>query len=409
MSVAVDAAFDLVCYGCGFEAPQDGPFTCPKCGEPTSLRALGQPPKSLFEQAPRSLWHYKALLPIRDESCITSIGEGATPLVEGPRLAAEFGLSNVMLKYEAANPTGSFKDRQIAVGISRARELGKDTVAVVSSGNVACAASAFAARSGLRAVLFMHGLAGPGKTAQAAAYGAKVLQVNAPPSAVFDLCIESCSKLGWYHLSTAGLYEPYNVEGAKTIAYEIFHQSGGNMPKWIVAPVGGGGLLGGIWRGLMDLQRLGLIAELPRLVGVQAAGCAPLVDAIADGTPFLETLKNPWPNPHSVAGGIADDIIFDGHTVLPAIRRTNGKAIAVTDDEILDAEVLLASKEGLLVEPSCSVVVAALKHLKADIGGDTVCCILTGTGIKELGVLHGRVAEPTRIDATLGAVQAAVK
>ncbi|MBN2308958.1 MAG: pyridoxal-phosphate dependent enzyme, partial [Candidatus Hydrogenedentes bacterium] len=303
----------------------------------------------------------------------------------------------------------SFKDRQVSAGISHAREIGAGTVAVVSSGNVACAASAYAARSGMQAVLLMHGHAAAGKLAQAAAYGATAVSVDVPSaSAVFDLCIEACEAFGWYHLSTAGLYEPYNVEGAKTIAYELFQQTGGHLPDWIVAPVGGGGLLGGIWRGFLDLQRLGLLDKLPRLAGIQASGCAPLVHAIENGESFLETLEHPWPDPHTIAGGIADDILFDGHTVLPAIRTTNGAGLAVDDDAIMRGELELAGAEGLLCEPTCAVVIAALDRLPGAGADTTVCCVLTGNGIKDLDAIRAHVAAPARIAPELDALRRVV-
>jgi len=213
------------------------------------------------------------------------------------------------------------------------------------------------------------------------------LNGSASASAVFDLCIEACRRFGWYHLSTAGMYEPFNVEGAKTIAYELLAQTAPSLPDWIVAPVGGGGLLGGVWRGFLDLRRLGLIDRLPRLAGVQAAGCAPLKLAVDTGMPYLETLKHPWPNPKTIAGGIADDILFDGHTVLPAIRTTGGVAIAVEDSEIVAAQRTLAETEGLLCEPTAAVVIAALNHLPDADERTRVCCVVTGSGMKDLSAL----------------------
>lgn len=406
MSTTLLSNFEFHCYGCGESAAvEPRGASCSHCGEPLSVRFAGEGLPTCLESPPESLWHYRAFLPVANADCIVSLGEGATRLVDAPRLAAKFGFEQLLLKNETSNPTGSFKDRQVSVGISHARELGMDTVAVVSSGNVACAAAAYAARAGMRAVLFMHGMAAPGKIAQAAAYGAKVLCVDSPSAgAVFELCVAACDRFGWYHLSTSGMHEPYNVEGAKTIAYELFHQTGGNVPDWLVAPVGGGGLLGGIWRGFLDLQRVGVLNRIPRLAGVQAAGCAPVKQAIDKGTPFLETLKNPWPNPKTIAGGIADDIIFDGHTVLPAIRTTNGLAPVVTDDEIIAGELLLASAEGILCEPSCAVVIAALNQLPRN-GRDTrVCCVITGTGIKDLDAIRNHVTPPVKIPATLKAV-----
>ncbi|MBI2421441.1 MAG: pyridoxal-phosphate dependent enzyme [Candidatus Hydrogenedentes bacterium] len=403
------ATFHLHCYQCGHTAPLDAPFTCPACGDPLSLRPVrvDAPPRW---ETPRTMWDYGALLPIRDPGAVVTLGEGATPLVHAEHLAAKYGFGEVRLKNEMTNPTGSFKDRQISVGISRARELGRDTVAVVSSGNVAAAAAAYAAKAGMRAVLFMHGQAGQGKIRQAAIYGATVLCVDSPaPSRVFELCLEACSRWGWYHLSTAGMYEPYNVEGAKTIAYELYQQYGGELPDYVVAPVGGGGLLGGLWRGLLDLQRMGLVAHVPKLVGVQAAGCAPFPQALEQGWSFQESLKHPWPDPETVAGGIADDIIFDGHTALPAIRSTGGKAITVTDDAIMAGLHLLAEREGLLCEPTCAPVIAALEELGGMGKGARVCCIVTGNGIKELPYLKTVRNEPVRVAATMEAISDALK
>jgi len=398
--------YDFVCYGCGHETAAVDTYACSDCGDPLSIRMMAKPPREFFETRPKSMWDYGQLLPIQDEGCRVSIEEGATPLIRSERLEKTLPVSELLLKNEATNPTGSFKDRQVSVGISRARERGHDTVAVMSSGNVACAAAAYAARAGMRAVLFMHSMAGKGKIAQAAAYGATVLQIDTPSSSVpFNLCREACGELGWYHLSTAGIYEPFNVEGAKTIAYELFQQTGGDMPDYILAPVGGGGLLGGIWRGLLDIQRLGYLEKMPKLVGVQAAGCAPLVQALEYNWSFRESLDHPWEYPSTIAGGIADDILFDGHTLLPAIRTTGGTAIAVTDEELLDGELRLAQTEGILAEPTCSVVIAALDKLKDRIAGQRVCCVITGAGVKELSAIQDNVAKPRTIEPKLEAVK----
>ncbi|MBW7866603.1 MAG: threonine synthase [Candidatus Hydrogenedens sp.] len=402
--------FDWWCHECGRGAPLTAPFTCPACGGPMSLRTDARPGPALFAMRPKSMWHYSDLLPVRDPRRIVTMGEGATPLVDAPRLARRFGLGEVRVKNEAANPTGSFKDRQVSAGITHAVETGRDTVAVVSSGNVGVAAAAYAARAGLRAVLFMHGQAGAGKIAQASAHGAAVLRVDTPaPSEAFDLCLDACREWGWAHLSTAGMYEPWNVEGAKTIAYELYQQYEGDLPEWIVAPVGGGGLLGGVWRGFLDLHRLGLLERIPRLAGVQAAGCAPFVKAVEEGTPFLETLKRPWPNPKTVAGGIADDIIFDGHTALPAVRRTNGAAVAVDDDEIMAGALTLAKDEGLLCELTCAVVIAALRHLPGAGPNTSVCCLVTGNGLKELAFFQSKSPEPRRVAPDLKSLRAALE
>jgi threonine synthase len=398
--------FAFHCYPCGAEEALGDSFLCGECGAPLSLRFTGAVDPALLSRSARSLWDFRAFLPIPRAAEVISLGEGATPLVMAPALAARHRLGAVSLKNEMANPTGSFKDRQVSVGLTWARSQGYDTVAVVSSGNVASAAAAYCARSGMKAVLFMHGQASPAKIAQAQAYGAVVISVDDPsPNAVFQLCIEACKTFGWYHLSTAGMYEPWNVEGAKTIAYELYQQYGGNLPDWIVAPVGGGGLLGGIWRGLLDMKALGLLSNLPRLAGVQATGCAPLQEAMDNDWNFEEHLAHPWQDPKTIAGAIADDILFDGHTVLPALRETWGAAIAVTDDAMIEAQGLLARTEGLLCEIATASAIAALNQLPLVDSNTTVCCIVSGSGLKDLGRLAESAAAVPKIPATLEALQ----
>ncbi len=388
------------CHGCGHASAATDFRVCPGCGGPLSLESLARPPRAIFEQRPESLWHYRELLPIPEGVAPVTLGEGATPAIEADRLRARFGLNRLLLKNETGNPTGSFKDRQVSVGITHARHIGASTVVAMSSGNVACSASAYAARAGMRAIVLVHGHAAPAKLRQAAAYGGQVVRVPTDSSReVIDLCIRASEEFGWYHLTTAGMHERYNVEGAKTIAYELYQQTGGDLPEWVVVPVGGGGLLGAVWRGFEDLVRLGLIDRCPRLCGVQPRECAPLAQAIDRGWGFRESLAHPWPAPKTIAGGLADDILFDGHTALPAIRETNGLAITVSEGEILEGMRLLAATEGILCEPSSAVVVAALAKLPPESNG--VCCVITGSGIKDLDAFAGSAAGPYPAATTL--------
>jgi threonine synthase len=398
--------FQFYCFECGAESAVSEAFSCPSCNSPLSLRPTAYPDAGLMEKRPASLWDYRPLLPVPDDAEIASLGEGATPLVSAPALANKHHLGEVTLKNEMTNPTGSFKDRQVSVGLNWACTRGYDTVAVVSSGNVASAAAAFAARAGMRAVLFMHGQASPAKIAQAQAYGATVISVDNPsPQAVFELCIAACKENGWYHLSTAGIYEPWNVEGAKTIGYELYQHFEGKLPHWIIAPVGGGGLLGGVWRGLLDLKAMGLISELPRFAGVQAEGCAPLTEAIDNDWNLEEHLANPWKDPDTIAGAIADDILFDGHTALPAIRQTWGTAISVSDEEMIAAQKRLARSTGLLCEIATASAIAALGKLPVVDRDTRVCCIVSGSGLKDLGRLAESAEPVPKIPADLGALK----
>ncbi len=412
-STRMPRAWDVECYACGARdrvpMPME-PARCSRCGTPMGLSPSVPSPADLFDQDPRSMWDYASFLPVRDPAGVVTLGEGATPLVPAPRLGRRLGLAELRVKNEAANPTGSFKDRQVSVGVSCAREAGYRVAAVVSSGNVGVATAAYCARAGMRAVLFMHAHAGAGKIAQAAACGARVFRVASPsPDRVFTLCREACGRFGWAHLSTAGIYAPANVEGARTIAYELWRQYDGRLPDWIVVPVGGGGLLGGIWRGLLDLRRAGKIDRLPRLAGIQAAGCAPLVRALREGWTPLEALSRPWPHPETIAGGIADDILFDAHTVLPALRDTDGIALDVTDQAIREATLALAREEGLMAEPTAAAAFAALSRLAAMFPGSRVCCLLTGHGLKDLPFFAEHAAAPICIPPEFDALEGALR
>ncbi len=377
--------------GSGFASETDG--SCAKCAGPgvitVDYASVGKDRTAeIFSVEPKDLWRYLDLLPIRDRDSIASLGEGGTKLIDSPRLAQRLGIENLYLKNETTNPTGSFKDRQVSVGISHAVEIGADTVAVVSSGNVAASSAAYAARAGLRCFVFVPEQAPEEKLVQVRMCGATARRMSTTSATqMFEEVIEMCLENGWYHLSTAGIYNPFNVEGAKTIAYELFVQCRDGLPDWIVCPVGGGGLLGAVWRGFRDLVDLGLLGSIPRLVGVQAAGCAPLVRAIETGETPEQTVANRWPDPKTVATGIADDIVFDAHTAIPAIRETGGRAVAVSDEEILEAERLIAVTEGIFCEPTGSVGVAGLKRLLEGgelKGTERVCCLLTGGGMKDV-------------------------
>ena len=390
------------CTGCGgvFGRERFLP-RCEKCngvlliepdlsGEESELRKL-------FDGSVSDMWKYAPLLPVPAPAPGEGLGEGGTPLVESQRIADAYNVSSLVFKVEIPNPTGSFKDRQVAVGLQKAREVGADTVAVISSGNVAASASALAARYGITCLVFVPSTAPAEKLTQSGVCGARVIRVDTESSSVvMGLVDDACREMGWMHLSTAGSINPFAVEGSKTIAYELFDQTGGKLPQAIFVPVGGGGLLGGLYRGLCDLVTLGLIDESPKLIGVQAEGCAPLVRAIREGLDADRIMAEPWKNPKTVAGGIADDILFDAHRALPAVRESGGDAVAVTDSEIMDAVSLLASREGIFAEPSGAVSLAGFLRMIA--GGDredynTVCCLITGSGLKDMDAA-GRISAP---------------
>jgi threonine synthase len=393
----------LECAWCARETPCGGETRCQRCNGP--LKVTIDISTVHAHRVGRAdlpgLWRWFDLLPIADRTAIVSLHEGNTPLLRASQLAGLFGLKTLLLKDETRNPTGSFKDRMLSVGVSRALELGHSSVAVQSSGNVGAAAAAYAAKAEMSATVFVPESAPEEKTIQAQMYGARVLRIeHSSPTAIFDLLLWASAEFNWYLVSTAAIYNPFTLDGAKTIAYEIAEQTGFTLPDWIVAPVGGGGLIGSLWRGFRDLQALGRVQRLPRMVGVQAAGCAPFVDAIANDRTAREALEERWPHIDTIAGAIADDVVFDAHVALPAVRESNGTAVSVPDEAALAMEASLASTEGLFVEPAAATTLAAVQTLVSQgriAPDDRVLCVLTGSGLKDLGAARRTITEPVRL------------
>lgn len=401
--------YSLHCSNCNADLGSVHAARCPACGGVLLLQPHLAPPfglKKIFNFVLSDMWKYRDLLPVEPPPEDETLQEGGTPLLAAPTIAGLLGIKELLLKNETVNPTGSFKDRQVAVGLAAAQEC--HVVAVISSGNVAAAAAAQAARRGLRCLVFVPATAPQSKLVQAAACGAQICRINTGSSSlVMQLVVEASARRGWCHLSTAGCFNPFTVEGSKTIAYELFEQGRGILPDWIFVPVGGGGLLGGLWRGLLDLQELNLAAALPRLVGVQAAGCAPLIKALADGLDPDAAMAARWDKPHTIAGGIADDVLFDAHRALPAIRSSGGTAVAVSDQSILDAMGLLATKEGIFAEPSGAASLAGLMALRKTglVEADQrVCCLVTGSGLKDIAAAESIANHPVTVEPELEAV-----
>lgn len=393
----MEGKFTLECAAC--DARHHGSYGGRRCASCDGPLVPEYRPSRLEDPGLPGMWRFFPLLPVLKTSSIVSLGEGGTPRVPAARLGAALGIPNLTVKDETQNPTGSFKDRMLAVGISRAKELGKTTVAVQSSGNVAAAAAAYAAKAGLKAKVFVPRSVPDEKLAQILMYGADLFRIDEPsPSAVFDLMDEAANRFDWYVVATTALYNPFTLEGSKTIAYEL--QS--DVPDWLVVPVGGGGNLGSLWRGFREMRALGVIDRLPRLAGVQAEGCAPFVEAIRLGLSWKDAASRRWPRIRTVCGAIADDVVFDAHIAGPAVVESGGVAIAVSDEETLEAEELLASTEGLFVEPSSATSIAALKKLVERRTIDpkaSVCCLATGTGFKDMGSARTLVSLPNVISA----------
>jgi threonine synthase len=374
----------LVCSGCGKKYHLNHYYKCTSCGSVLEVEYDLMLLRKTTDDGNELLSALSAAkLPV-DARYRVSLGEGNTPFVETKRLFEDGGLPGLYLKCESNNPTGSFKDRPISVGVSKAVELGIDTVVVASSGNAAASVSAYAARAGLRAIVLVPKNALPGKIAQARSYGALVIRVEGGIDKCFTLAKVLSESEGFCNLSTTFI-NPYTVEGNKTISYEVYLQLRREIPDYVFVPVGAGPMLVGIARGFIDLKDAGLISCLPRFVAVQAADCAPIAKAYDAGNLNVSE----YPDPHSIADGVCDGLIGypeDGTHTLSYIRRTDGHTVMVTDKEIRSAQRRMAECEGIFAEASGAValagVIAALKDGSLS-GAQSIVAIVSGHGLKE--------------------------
>lgn len=328
-------------------------------------------------------------MPVAPAVAEVSLGEGWTPLIDVPRAASWVGLDALSIKSEAANPTGSFKDRCASLAMTKAREFGATGVAIASAGNAGAAAAAYAARAAIPCWVIVPDSTPMERLTQIRITGAHVVAIRGTVNDCVEVVRAMRDELGLYPVTTAVSENPYQGEGPRSIAFELFEQLQG-VPDWIVAPVGGGGLLSAIGRGWRELLDRGIIGAIPRLAAAQPTGCAPLVRAWDDGVDPFAII--PWGPPTSIASSIADPFPLDGWSALNALRSSSGTAIAVTDDAIRAAERHLAESEGLFIEPASACALAGVRAL-VESGAITqsarVVVIATGAGFKDLGVAAG--------------------
>lgn len=391
--------FSVRCISCGLEIDQRDPsLKCPRCKSQLMVNydyeAIKEKAKEIFNGHVSTIWKYRPLLPLIDDRNIVSIGEGGTKILRASKLESRFGVKKLLLKVEAWNPTGSQKDRQLSLSISRGLELGYKVSITSSSGNVGASVAAYSSKASIIPLIMVPNIAPEEKLVQIRMYGGIIIMIDTPSNievaALVDKVVE---KLKIYDVVTAGTHNPYTVEGGRTISYEIFEQLG-QLPDVVIAPVGGGGLIGSMWKGFRELETLGLVSrdQLPRMIGVQASGCSPFVRAIKENWSLEAVFSNPWGEIKTICNAIADTIPLDALFALPAVRESGGTAIAVSDDETLMAGYQLSSMEGVFAEPSSSTTIAALKKLKDEkiIDRDeTVLCMITGTGFKDLRSISG--------------------
>jgi len=332
------------------------------------------------------MWRYRELMPIFENEQPVSLGEGMTPLFHATRLGARLGLERLYVKDESLNPTNSFKARGQSAAITRARALGVTTVSVPSAGNAGNAMAAYAAAAGLVAKVFLPRDVKKPFIRECQLYGADVTLVDGVITDAARAATEAGASLGWYDVST--LKEPYRIEGKKTMAYELAEQMGWEWPDWIVYPTGGGTGMVGMWKAFEEIESLGWVApgRRPRMVSVQADGCAPIVRAFDRG----ENAAAPWENPTTVADGLRVPRAIGDFLILRAVRESGGTALAVPDAAMIDGMLELGAAEGISAAPEGGAALAAIRRLAAD-GSiqprDRIVLFNTGGALKYLDAL----------------------
>jgi len=400
------------CINCGAKySINEIVYFCTKCGDllevKYDLNELAEKlKKNNWQDMPLSVWRYRDLMPIEDVSKIVSLNEGGTGLHSCHKLGKQLGLLQLWVKNEGENPTGSFKDRGMTVGVSKANELGAKNVICASTGNTSASLAAYAAKAGMRCtVLIPSGKIAYGKLSQAMIYGAKVLQIRGN----FDQSLDVVLKISERHPSIYLLnsINPFRVEGQKSLAFEVCDQLDQEAPDRVVVPVGNAGNISAIWKGFTEYRKLGFIKKLPKMTGIQAAGSAPIVHAIKTNSDKIVPVENP----ETVATAIRIGSPVSWKKAVNAIRDSDGTAETVTDDEILEAQKMLARVEGIFVEPaSASSIAGLIKLVKNGIidKNERVVCVTTGHGLKDPDTAVKMSEKPVEVDAEMSDIEEAL-
>lgn len=384
----------LECLFCGKRRPWDvfSPF-CPECREPLFF-ARGSGQRRIREDQAHPLERWIDFLPLNRVDPGLSLGEGNTPLLQMAKLGAEAGLTELYAKFEAQNPTMSFKDRGTAAAVQKAVALGFKRIGTVSTGNMAASTAAYGARAGLETTVLLKEETSRQSLLAAGIFGPRLIRVKGDYGSLFYRSLEIGRKLGIYFMNSV---DPVRVEGYKVTGFEIFRQSGNKAPKFIFVPVSSGGHLVGLMRAFEDLLAEGLVDRYPTFVGVQAEGCAPLARAFAGGSPKFERLEGA----PTIAHAISNPAPPAGNAVLRLIREHGGILLAVSDVEILEAQRALAVREGLFCQPESAVTWAGLARLAREDGMDRTgpaVLVLTGSGLKAAHSLELQPIQPEDVE-----------
>ncbi|MGZ7134317.1 MAG: threonine synthase [Methanobacterium sp.] len=395
----------IKCISCGEMYHEDEIiYTCRKCDSILEVLREVDVSKDVFNCRKSTMWKYKEFMPV-DPTKIISLQEGGTPFIKCDKLGEQLGVE-LHVKVEGSNPTGSFKDRGMSVGITKAIELGVDTVGCASTGNTSASLAAYAARAGLRCIVLLpSGKVALGKLAQAMFHGAEVLSVKGN----FDEALETVTALALQgKLYLLNSINPFRLEGQKSIGFEIVDDLGWKSPDRIILPVGNAGNISAIWKGIKEFHNAGFIEYLPMMTGIQAEGAAPIVRA------FRENKNDiiPFENPETVATAIRIGAPVSAKKALAAIYESEGTALTVTDEEILSAQKHLARTEGIGVEPASAASIAGLMKLALDgeiDKNEQIVCVVTGHLLKDPNTAINACIEPIEVDADINELSRVLK
>ncbi|NWF68957.1 MAG: threonine synthase [Chloroflexi bacterium] len=402
---------ELRCCVCGRTyTPGTVQYVCPACGEIGTLDVLYDYEqlqyvfdRETFTSTRPGMWRYKVLLPIAPSAKVPPLPVGGTPLYDSPRLAKALGVRRAWVKDDGRNPTASLKDRASSLVVAKAMETGVQIVSAASTGNAAAALAGIGASVGLRIIIFVPATAPEAKIAQLAVYGAEVLLVEASYDTAFDLCFTLSQQEGWLCRNTG--INPFTTEGKKTVSFEIAETLHWEVPDVLVTSVGDGNIIAGVYKGFWDLLQLGWIERIPRLVGVQASGCAPLVEAWKTGANAvdMEPIQT-----HTIADSIVAALPRDRAKALRAVRQTDGAFVAVSDEEILESIPQLARLTGVFAEPAAAASFAgAHRAVKSGVihPEESVALLITGNGLKDIRSAQSAVSGGQRVPPDLEAIR----
>jgi threonine synthase len=399
----------LRCVKCGEEYPPEELIYSCRCGGVLEvlldLDAISISKKMLRERK-FGVWRYRELLPIKEGTKIITLNEGGTPLYKADNLGEKIGVKNLYIKNEGANPTGSFKDRGMTLGVTKAIEFGAGMVGCASTGNTSASLAAYAAKAGIKClVLLPSGKIALGKLAQAILHGARVIGIKGNFDVALRLIREACEEFNIYLLNSIN---PWRLEGQKTEAFEIADQLDFQSPDRIILPVGNCGNISAIWKGFKEFEALGLLDSLPKMTGIQAEGAAPVVRAFKEGKEEI----TPIGRPETIASAIRIGHPVNASKALRAIRESGGLAESVSDTEIISAQRLLAGTEGIGVEPaSASAIAGLIKLLDNGVieSDENIVCVATGHALKDPEVIFKEYEKPIEIEPSLEKLEKVIK